>query len=142
MNGLACNCIISFPCSLIFFQLQDQGGVSVSTAIQAVAQQITDVQTELKGVVEKIDQEEAKPKASQDEKRLERLSKREDQLRDKEARLQEKELILLRQSGANSKPVHLLSFPTLLFPSLFFLRVVASSLFHHSLSLYLLHLFL
>ena len=38
--------------------------------------------------------------------------------------------------------MHLLSFPTLLFPSLFFLRVVASFLFHHSLSMYFLHFFL
>jgi hypothetical protein len=95
--------------SLMLCQLQDQGGVGESTAIQAVAQQIADVQTELKGVVEKIDQEEAKPKASQDEKKLERLWQEKDQLRGEmtqlraeKARLQEKELILLRQSGAIS----------------------------------------
>jgi hypothetical protein len=102
----------------MFCQLQDQGGVGVSTAIQAVTQEIADVQTELKGVVEKINQEEANPKASQDEKRLERLSQRERDLRAEKARLQEEKLILLRQSGANSTSVHLLPpLPFSLLPS-------------------------
>jgi hypothetical protein len=100
----------------MFCQLQDQGGVSVSSEIQTVAQEIAEVQTELKGVVKSIDQEEAKPKTSQDEKKLERLWKEKEQLREKEKQLrekekqlreqanllQQKELILLQQSGAIS----------------------------------------
>jgi hypothetical protein len=93
----------------MFCQLQDQGGASVASEIQTVAQEIADVQSKLNGVRKLIDEEVAKPKTSRDKEVLESLSKREDCLQDemkrlgkREEQLRQKELILLQLSGANS----------------------------------------
>ena len=94
-------------------QLQDQGGVGESSGTQT---EIAFVREELKAVTVNIHDVEVEIKECKDpeeKKQLrekeKQLREKEKQLRDKEARLEQKELILLQQSGANSKPVHLLS---------------------------------